>query len=259
MAKNDISWTAQGRGTAIVFVHAFPLDSSMWEAQVAGLRDSARVITIDLPGFGGNPSDRFLNSIDDAADAITALLHSEGIDRAVIAGCSLGGYISLAVARRHPGLLHGLLLIDTRAGADAPEVRASRHATAAAVRERGLDPIIKMMVPKFFSPSSLARTPELPAIATAMMRRVVPEAAAFMSEAMAARPDSTPILTSITAPTCIIVGSDDVLTPPSEAAVMHRTIPGAGLVTLDGCGHLPSLEQPDALTSAIATFLSRIT
>jgi pimeloyl-ACP methyl ester carboxylesterase len=244
-----------GEGLPLVLIHAFPLNADMWEPQRAGLSGEFRIVAYDLPGFARGGAAEVAPSMDGCADAFAAMLDRLGIDRCVVGGCSMGGYIAMAVARRHPQRLAGLVLADTRAGADTPEGRDGRLAQAAAVRATGPSVVIDAMLPKLLSAESRVSQPDLEAKVRSIMEQASTEGIAGMLEAMAARPASDDMLAALHLPACIIVGEHDALTPPKEAEQMARLMPGAELHVLAGAGHLANLEAPDEFNDAVSGFL----
>src|SRR3954469_15908446 len=146
-----------GSGRPLVLLHAFPLSSAMWLAQREGLANGWRVITPDLRGFGGSPMADDEPSLDVAADDVAALLDGLGLDRVVLGGLSMGGYVAMAFLRRHADRVGGLVLADTKAGADSPEGRANRERIAAAVLD---DPestvLVDQVLPTLLGPTTVA-------------------------------------------------------------------------------------------------------
>jgi pimeloyl-ACP methyl ester carboxylesterase len=242
-----------GSGEPVVLLHAFPLDGRMWEAQARELSRQNRVIVPDLPGFGRS-ADTPASSLDHMADEVAALLDALNIERATIAGLSMGGYATLAFARRHPNRVARLGLCDTRSMPDSPEARKARDANIALVDREGVGALVERMLPVLLSSSASRETTE--------RVRVIggSQSAAGVQAALAAmrdRPDATPWLTAFDAPAMVIVGADDALSPPSEAQSIAGHLPRADLEVIAGAGHLCNLEKPTAFTAALARLLER--
>lgn len=243
LAHDDV-----GNGNpTVVLVHAFPLDRRMWRRQRDALVAAGkRVIALDLPGFGGSPG--ACSSVDAAADEVAALLETLRVERAVLVGLSMGGYVVLAFARRHGQRLLGLVLADTKAGADNDEAKQARAANIERARHDGVVAVFDAMRPKVFAAESDHTViEELRGLAAAQSPQGVVAALAMMRD----RPDATATLESIQVPTTIVVGSKDLATPPSEAEIMARAIQGARLVTIEGAGHFTNLERPDVFNRAL--------
>jgi len=240
--------------TALLLVHAFPLDARMWDEQLAALSGDARVLAPSLPGFGGTPPAGDVLSMDAAADFLAAELDRAGIDRAVVAGCSIGGYIAFAMWRRHRDRITGLGLIDTRAEADDEEGRGRRLAAAELVLARGTDAVADNPPPLL----SANAPDELWARVKSIIRDQPPEAIAAASLGMAGRPDSRELLAGIDVPTLVAVGSDDTLTPPELSRMMAAEIPESELAVFEGAGHLSNLEAPRPFLDALRRLLGRV-
>jgi 3-oxoadipate enol-lactonase len=237
----------------VLLLHAFPLDATMWDSTIAALKDH-RVIAMNLRGFGGAPLSAPY-SIADLADDAVAELDRQGVPMATVCGLSMGGYVALAIAQRHAARLAGLVLADTRAGADSPDGKKGRDTGIATVREKGVAAFVAPLVDKLLSPQAPA---DLKARVRALGERQSPDAIIAALTALRDRPDRTAELPSIRVPTLVIVGSADGVTPPSESRAMATAIPGAKLVEIPGAGHLSNLEQPAAFNSALAEFVAEI-
>jgi pimeloyl-ACP methyl ester carboxylesterase len=225
----------------------------MWEQQIAQFAQRHRVIAPDLRGLGASARGSGAGSLDQHADDIAALLDQLGLDSVTVVGLSMGGYISFALWRRHRARIAALILADTRAGADSEEGKQGREKNAKLAEEQGPGAIADQMLPKLLSPNA-------PAALRDDVRRIIESndrvGIAAALRAMAARPDSTPLLASIDVPALVIVGVEDALTPPSEAQAMYDAIPGCRIAEIPGAGHLANLEAPAAFNTAIDEFLS---
>lgn len=249
----ELAYRDQGTGEAILLIHAFPLSSAMWEDQIDALSTRFRVIAPDLRGFGATARGSGLASLDQAADDLAALLDHLGLRQASVVGLSMGGYIAFALLRRHRQRVARLVLADTRAGADSDAARQGREQSAQLAEAQGADAVAEQMLPRLLSAGAdPAVRAEVRAIIAANDRAGI----AAAQRAMAARPDSLPLLATIAVPSLILVGSADVLTPPSEAQAMHQAIPGSRLIELADAGHLANLEAADAFSSAIEQFIT---
>lgn len=246
-----------GTGIPLVLVHGFPLDRTIWSEQMTALAASARVIAPDLPGFGSSsPPAATAPSIDGYADGLRDLLDRLGIDRTVVGGVSMGGYVALAFARRHPERLRGLILVCTKSGADTPEGRVLRDKGADLVRREGTAAIAAQMLPKMLAPRA-APSPALAEI-DRVMRRQPPDTVIAALAALRDRPDATPGLTAITVPTLVVCGIDDTIIPRSESALLASRIRGARLVSIPHAGHLAHLDAPETFDAAVREFLATV-
>lgn len=245
------AYADHGHHLPLILVHGYPLDHTMWEPQFAALSAVRRIIAPDLAGFGatGAPGHE---SLDGHADDLAALMDHLGIERAVVGGLSMGGYIAFAMWRRHPSRIAGLILACTRAGADSEAGRAGRYQSALSIESSGMGPVATAMLPKLLTSGAPA---DVQATVDAMVRRQPPEGAIAALKAMAARPDSTPDLAGITVPTLVIAGEEDAIIPLAEAQTMAAAIPGAQLVPIPGAGHLANMEEPGAFNAAVRAFL----
>jgi pimeloyl-ACP methyl ester carboxylesterase len=252
-----IEYDVRGEGPPVLLLHAFPLGRFMWDAQVEALAATHRVVRFDARGFGGSAVGEGPLTMERIADDGAFLLDHLGIEKAVVGGCSMGGYAAFAFVRRHPQRLAGLVLQDTRAGADTAEAKANRVALAARVLAEGASAAVEVFLPKLVGQTSHRERPDLVAGLRARILATPPQAIANALRGLAARADSRETLPSIAAPTLVLVGAEDALTPPSEAATMAAAIAGARLDVIPGAGHLANLENPVALNAALRAFLGR--
>lgn len=243
----------------LLLLHAFPLGAGMWEPQMRAIPPGWRYITPDLRGFGGttDPGDSALSMDDYARDAVD-LLGEMGIARAVIGGCSMGGYAAFAVLRHAPALAEGLVLADTRAGADSLETRAARRAMLALVDREGASGVARDMTAKLLGETTRAHDTSIESTVRRLIKQQSPEAIRGAIARMMDRPDSTPFLAGLTLPTQVIVGEEDELTPVEESRKMAEAIPGARLDIIPGAGHLSNLEQPERFNAVLAAFLASL-
>ena len=241
----------------VVLVHAFPLNAELWKRQAQALPDGWTLLAPELPGFGRSQASP-LSSMDDLADAVFRAMDDAGIERAVIGGLSMGGYITLAMYRRAPHRFSGMILADTRATADTDQQKENRRKAIATVREKGAAAIADDMLPKLLGETTRREQPLLIQEVRGMIEGNSPDAIAGALEAMMGRPDSTAMLPGIDLPTLIVCGDEDVLTPPSDSQALHAAIRGSRLDMIKGAGHLSNIEGPDAFSRALASFLASV-
>lgn len=240
--------TDLGEGTPILWLHGFPLASSVFEHQLA--MRGVRHVMPDLPGFGQSRPDGGDVTIDSYARLMVELLDHRGIDRAVFAGLSMGGYIALAAARIAPERLRGLVLIDTRETADTEEARKGRYDTIEKVKREGVKPVVDSMLPKMLT----RRAPqEMKDRVREIMSSSTPDGVIAALRAMAERPDSSDLLPKIKVPVIIVVGEEDTLTPVADAERMNLAIPGSRLVKVPGAAHLSNYEKATDVNRAIGS------
>ena len=248
-----------GLGLPVVFLHGFPHDRTLWTQQRIALSSRLRCIVPDLRGFG--ESTGVAHDIDTFADDIAALLDQLEIEDAVICGLSMGGYIAMSMWRRHPGRVRALVLCDTKAGADTPEARTGRNDLIAKAKSEGAGAVAEAQIARMLGVDTHAERPEIVESMRAMMARQSTAAITGALQALRDRPDSRETLGTITVPTLVLVGEDDVLTPPSEAEAMMALLPPAAHAQLEliaGAGHVSCMERPAAVTHALADFLATL-
>lgn len=239
---------------AVLLIHAFPLDASMWEPQVPSLGRASEVLAPHLPGFGGTAPVGEVLTMDDAADHCASELDRAGVDRAVVCGLSMGGYVAFSLWRRHRDRISGLLLANTRAEPDDDAGRERRRAVAEKARAEGSEAIAASPPPLLAADADRSMWNRVADI----IRRQSGEAIAAASLGMAERPDSRPVLPGIDVPTTVVTGEGDQLIPADVTATMAEVIPGAGLVRLEGAGHLSNLEHTEGFNRALRDLLVRV-
>ena len=216
----ELCYRDAGEGQPIVFLHAFPLDQTMWDDQVSHFSSSYRVITLDWRGFGKSSLGEGPSTMAAFASDVAALLDFLKIDKATICGLSMGGYAAMSFVREHADRVRALVLADTRAAADTDEGRQNRLKMAALAREEGPAAIAEQMITKLLGATTLSTRANVVERVRAMILANRREGIARALIGMAERPDSTSVLSGITFPVLIVVGEEDTLTPPAEAEVM---------------------------------------
>jgi pimeloyl-ACP methyl ester carboxylesterase len=252
-----IAYDDVGVGLPVVYLHGFPHNRTLWASQLSALAVPTRAIVCDLRGFG--ESDGAVNSVDEYADDVAGLMAALAIPKAVIAGLSMGGYVALAMWRRYPALVRALVLVDTRAGADDEAGRRKRTAQIALVRQNGSEALADVVAPGMLGKTTRAERPEIVQRVRAMLGRAAVPASVGALTAMRDRPDSTPTLATITVPTLVIVGEQDVLTPVADARAMHAGIQTSRIEIIAGAGHLSNIERPAAFNHVLSEFCASLT
>ena len=257
LTLNGVNLAVEVRGAegpCILFVHGYPFDHTIWQYQVSHL-EGCRRIAPDLRGMGLSDAPDLGYSMTTYADDMVALLDTLGIDKAVLCGLSMGGYVALALARRWPERLSGLVLMDTRAEPDSAEGRRGRDSQAALARERGAAAVADAMLPKLFGDPDVTHSPEAMRVRRMIERTPVAGIAGALA-AMRDRPDSSDLLPALgSIPVLVAVGEHDRITPAADAEAMAAAIPGARFEVILGAGHIPPLERPAETTALLADFL----
>jgi len=243
--------------TTLVLLHAFPLDGRMWAPQVEALGATYDVVVPDLRGFGSAREEAVdVADMDVLADDVARLLDARGLDQVVLGGLSMGGYVAFAFVRRHADRLGGLVLADTRAGADTEEAATARLEMADRVLAEGVGLVPEMMLPRLLGPTSRERRPDVVRRVVVLIRALGPRGIAGAQRGMARRPDSTATLAQVAVPTLVLTGSEDELTGPEEGRALAAGIPDARFVQIEEAGHLANLEQPEQVNEALLDFLA---
>ncbi|MDA2913141.1 alpha/beta hydrolase [Acidobacteriia bacterium AH_259_A11_L15] len=253
----ELAWEEEGQGLPVVLLHAFPLNRKMWEAQRRALSRRYRVITPDFRGHGESNLPEEDSTMERLAEDVRGLLEELKLERVVLGGLSMGGYVAFAFLRRYAARLAGLVLADTRAAPDSEEGRTARYENAALAETAGAGALAERLLPKLLGPSTRQGKPEVVAAVRAMMLSIPPAGMARALRGMAARADSTELLGQVRCPTLVVGGEEDPLSPPAEAEAMAKNIPNAKHVKIPHAGHLSNLEQPAAFNAALEEFLAQ--
>jgi pimeloyl-ACP methyl ester carboxylesterase len=253
-----LTYDDDGPGPVVVLLHGFPLDRTIWSAQLTSIGSIYRVIAPDLRGFGRTAAPETGYTMDTMAGDVVELLDALQINEPIVlGGLSMGGYIALALIARHPERVRALMLMDTRASADTPEAAHNREILAKEVEaSHSTKPVIEAMFPKFFSETTRLNRSELIPPVQASMARASARAVAGALRGMATRRDWTSELARINVPTLVLGGADDVITPPDEMRKLAEGLPHAQHVVIPDAGHLAPLESSGAANKAILAFLN---
>lgn len=246
----------RGAGSPLLLVHGFPLDHSMWNAQLDSLSDVCQLIAPDLRGFGQSTGEDDVLTMERFADDLAALLDALQItDPITFCGLSMGGYVAWQFWQRHRDRLARLILCDTRATADPDEVARGRRMTAARVVKEGLDDFVAGMIPKLFAQQAVQEQSTIVESTREVMLAARPKSVAAALLGMADRPDMTDSLPGIDLPTLVICGEHDPISPSDEMRGIAEAMPNAHFVEVPSAGHMAPLEQPEFVNNAIRSFL----
>jgi len=245
----QIAYTRKGTGKPLILVHGYPLDHTIWDEVLSLLENDFDIITPDLRGFGQSDIVESQYKISDMAADIAGLLDQLGIEKAVIAGHSMGGYVSLAFARAYPERMLGLGLVASQALADTPERKQGRYDAAAEIMKTGVRPVAETMSAK------LTPDKRVQAFVRDLIVAQQPAGLAGALKAMAERDDSTSILPGFKFSVALVHGEEDELIPIQRAQEIKAAIPLAALTELSGVGHMPMMENPQATATTLKNLL----
>lgn len=247
---SSLFYREEGSGPLAVFVHGFPLDHTMWLDQMSGLAHLRRCVALDLRGYGrSGPIVGPALSMESFADDVNRVVEGLGEDQADVVALSMGGYVGLAMWQATPSAVRSLTLIDTRATADTPEGRANREAMIERLLADGRAALAEEMADALLGESA---SQQAQARVRSMAERTPYETLVASIRGMRDRADRTGLLGTISVPTLVIGGAEDRLIPEADTRALGESIPGARTVIVPGAGHLPPIEQPEAVNRAIA-------
>lgn len=255
--NTQIAYSDHGIGLPVIFLHAFPLNRSMWDGEMVGLLNEQRyrLVSLDWRGFGESDIPGEISTMDLLAGDVVALMDHLGIEQAVLCGLSMGGYVAFACWRHYAPRIAGLILADTRPAADPPDRQANREEVARIAETQGTTAIADLQLPRLISDYTRQYNPPVEMRVRQMINTATPSGIAAASRGMARRADSSDLLADISCPTLVTTGQQDALIPPSEAQAYAERIPGAQFAIVPNAGHLCNLEQPDLFLATISSFL----
>lgn len=253
-----LSVKRSGRGIPLLFLHAFPLDQSMWDANRAALSKNFELITVDLPGFGGSSPLAGEPTLAAMAQEIVKTIDGIGLkDKFVIAGLSMGGYVLLQLLQQIPDRFRAVAFVSTRSAADTDAARENRFKNIDLVQKEGLKALADKSVPALVGKTSLQKDPSIGARVHASIEAQKPEGVVNALRAMAARSDTTSVLSQINVPALVVAGAEDVIIPSAEMEAMAHKIPTAEFNLMPEAGHLLNIEQPRLFEELFLKFLKR--
>lgn len=251
-----LSYDDVGEGRIpIVFLHGFPFDKTMWEKQIEFLKTSYRLIACDIRGFGKSKDEKSLLNMDLFADDLIEFMDKLSIDKAVICGLSMGGFITLNAAKRFPDRFEALILCDTQCIADTAEIKEKRLKTIAKIEEEGLTHFNEEFTKSVFHKDSLTHKKELVEELGSVVFANSQHSIIQGLLALAIREDTCDTLEKIRIPTLIICGREDAVTPLEESQYLKEHVLGSTLKIIDDAGHVSNLEQPNEFNEHLVGFL----
>jgi 3-oxoadipate enol-lactonase len=253
-----MSYRDLGEGEPLVLLHGFPLNGRMFESQMTAFSGSHRVVAPDYPGFGRSPRTPAQPDVRYYAEGVRGLLDRLHLERVILGGVSMGGYVAFECMRLFPERVSALILANTRPEPDAEEMRETRKEMALRVAQEGVGVLIELQMDRLLTPHTLQNNEELVESVRAMIFDNSPDGIVAALGAMRERPDSTPLLGEIDVPTLVVGGEEDGISSPEIMGAMAAKIPGAHHVTIPKASHLSNLEAPEEFNATLADFLKSI-
>ena len=258
MIYHELFFDPKDNRSTIVFLHAFPLNSKMWEPQFEKLRqENIPYLALDYPGFGMSAAWTLEPSVDDFAEEVYHAIDRLNLQKVIVVGLSMGGYVAFSLFRKHPRIFHGLVLADTKATADTEEGKQKRFKLIDEIRQDpSMKGLIQLHLEKFFTEETRVNKPQLPALAESLMKEASPRGVIQALQAMAGRADSTELLKEMTFPVLVIAGEKDSLTSVEDAQAMKDRLPRGALSIISGAAHISNLERPEEFNNSLIQYLS---
>lgn len=252
-----IHYTIQGEGHPLVLIHGFPNDSTAWNAVVPELARRYQVILPDLPGAGKSPLPEAPLHMEDLASAVKEVMDREGIDKAVLAGHSMGGYTTMQFASMYPERIRGISLVHSLASSDNEEKRENRRKAIVLMKkgDSGKEMFLKGMSQNLFVPEFAEQHPELVKGVVANGMKLAPGALESFYHAIMHRRDKRDLLKDAPWPMQWIMGDHDTATSLSDALQQCHIAPVNAVSIYKPCGHMSFLEMPQRLTADLISFM----
>lgn len=251
----EIFYHVQGSGPAVILLHAFPLNHRMWLPALERVGTGYRCILPDLRCHGNSSAGEGAGTMARHAADVIRVMDDAGIGRAFICGVSIGGYISFELWRQCRERVAGLVLCNTKAQADTPTARAARYAAIEDIAQRGPESFVEGMIMKLFGDTTRSARPDIVDEGREMMMRNTVVGLTSALDGLAQRPDSMSTLPMIDAPTLVIAGDEDTVTPVSDAELLRANIRMARMAVVSKAGHLAVFERPQECGGLIRSFL----
>lgn len=258
--NHSVSYKDEGLegSPVIIFVHGFPFNKSMWNLQVRSLKDNYRLIAYDIRGHGDSNAGNEVFSIDLFANDLIGLMDALKIDKAILCGLSMGGYIALNAMGKYHERFDALVLSDTQCIADTSEAKEKRMRAIESIKYTGVEKYAEENIKNFFSPESFLTKGKEIADVREMIVKTSEQSLCSTLLALSVRKETCHILPEIKVPVLIMVGNEDKITPPAAARFMHEKIEGSFLKIIDHAGHLSNLENPGEFNVQLKKFVASV-
>lgn len=248
-----------GTGKPLILIHAFPLSSSMWEPNIDELtKIGCKLFLPDMRGFGENINFADINLVEDMAGDVAELIETLGIERSIIGGLSMGGYITFNLYRLHPEKFSAMILCDTNFSNDSIESKQKRLELIDEIEALGNKALIEKMLPNLISDSTKIKNKTLVSELINEFKEVEPQSAIAALRGMAERIDHSNILDKINVPTLLVFGESDKITNLEIATEMNSKIPNSKLNIIKDAGHYSNLEKPTEFNSVLTNFINNL-
>lgn len=244
--------------STIIFIHGFPLNKAMWNKQIEEFKENYRVIAYDIRGHGITDAGDEEFSIELFVKDLLSFMDVLKIDKTILCGLSMGGYIALNAIENHPERFDALILCDTNCAADSSEAKEKRMKTIEIIKEKGIEQYAEESLKKLFAPISFSKHPEEIAIVSEMIINTSEEALFKTLHALAERAETCTKLDEIQVPVLIMVGKEDEITPPEAALSMHEKMKSSTIHIIDHAGHLSNMESPEQFNDQLRKFLETL-
>jgi 3-oxoadipate enol-lactonase len=254
----EIVYQMEGSGPPVVLLHPFPCHHEFWNPIVPALSSRYHIIRPDLRGHGDSEVGEGPALMAKHAADLARVLDAAEVGKAMLVGCSIGGYILFEFWRRYRARVLALVICDSRPQPDSAEARANRLKSAADVLERGTEPFFESQIPRLMGRTTVSTRPDLVAGAHGMMRKMSAEDVSLVQRGMAERSDSVGDLKTINVPTLIVIGEEDILSTVADGELMRQQISGSELKIIPRAGHYSPYEQPGAVGPILRQFLDSV-
>jgi 3-oxoadipate enol-lactonase len=255
----SLSYDDVGEGSVpIVFLHGYPFDKTMWQEQLAFLKSSHRAIACDIRGFGKSTDENSTLSMDLFGDDLIKFLNNLNIEKAIVCGLSMGGFIALNAHQRFPGRFEALILCDTQCIADTADVKAKRYRTIDEIAQNGVADFNEAFIKNVFHKDSLTTKKEVVEQVRSVVFANSQHIISMGLAALAQRSETCSRLSDVAIPTLIICGREDQVTPLAQSELMNKAIAGSILHVIDHAGHVSNLEHPDEFNKYLLDFLTEL-
>ncbi|MBP6403357.1 MAG: alpha/beta fold hydrolase [Bacteroidia bacterium] len=259
MQDITISYNDVGEGsTPIIFLHGFPFDKSSWQPQISYFQKTNRVIAYDIRGFGKSTSGNIKESISLFADDLIYFMDGLKIEKAIVCGLSMGGYILLNAMARFPERFEALILSDTQCLSDSPEMKEKRNQSIKKINENGYPEFAENFVKAVFCAETIKTKLEVVEKIKHVILSTSPKTVIGTLNALAQRWEMCTSLINIAVPVLIICGTEDKVTPLAQSEYLHDNIANSTLHSIANAGHMSNLEQPEEFNRHVEDFISAI-